>query len=677
MVDLLALVRAYVAETVQDHIWHKDSFNLAVELRGNDPFLHGNCRFGDCIDDEWLVVFLLREITRKFDGLVASVTDNDGQFLLIEAADHLPQWLNPSNSANRIFIVNGDLHIIPQPKTPSEITFIPSGAHVPLDRALHVVRTHPQLTQANTDIQQAAFEKLIDFPAKLCVNGYQWAKCWVPRNIARILKADESLIAAAVEAFYLRDPLQLKECQNMSHFHPSTNIQTSIRFTRTLYAQLVSQEFPIPPKSFRLPSQDASDFKAHDLGMKVALGFEILAVAADRNGESGETPARKSVETHSFDADPRWRTFHERLIKLGYYKGELAGSALYKTLNRVAKESHLSALESAKTQTFTDNEDEVLQDLQKEDSADSDIIVNQAAEADDAWIRLDPEELDAVLEGRFSRGLKEEDIETDGEDSDMDDDEGEDGETDQQKKLERRAEKKQVKNLEKVVAGFGAFVEKESTVDGVLFPGDLDSNEDAVLEAISDDAISDESSDDESLMDHDQNPIHIDNEKFMESLMRILSFEEEEDSEDEMLMSGKWDRAFLKQLEKIERAIEVGRKQSDGVGMDEDSASDGDESDIEDMKLEEYMAAMDKELSKSKVGRQQRPKWKLNRMEEEGIDIDSDDENDGDDDDEDALDVDANLVKNLLDSFQAQQGLPGPASNILGRMGFKLPREAV
>ncbi|KAJ3247346.1 hypothetical protein HDU78_004598 [Chytriomyces hyalinus] len=797
----------YTSETVQDHIWHKDSFNLAVELRGNggvqDPFLHGNCRFGDCIDDEWLVVFLLREITRRFDGLVASVTDDDGQFLLIEAADHLPQWLNPSNSANRIFVANGDLHIIPQPKTPSEIAFIPSGAHVPLDRALHVVRTHPQLTRANTDIQQAAFEKLIDFPAKLRVDGYQWAKCWVPRNIARILKAEESLIAAAVEAFYLRDPLQLRECQNMTHFHPSTNIQTSIRFTRTLYAQLISQEFPVPPKSFRLPSRDASDFKAHDLGMKVALGFEILAVAADRNGKSGDTAGRKSVETHSFDADPRWRTFHDRLIKLGYYKGELAGSALYKTLNRVAKESHLSALESAKTQTFTDNEDEELQDLQKEDVADSEVvarlhralarvpetvpddeIVNQAAETDDAWIRLDPEELDAVLESQFSRGLKEEDIETDGEDSDMEGDEGEDDEMNQQRKLERRAEKKQVKNLEKVVAGFGAFVEKESTVDGVLFPGegesDLDSNEDAVLEAISDDAISDESSDNESLMDQDQNPIHIDNEKFMESLMRILSIdntilhnsksvsstapvkskkksnlptapppsfdptnlllrpmptqktplvtldssdddaqdlsgtrgvgivgnrrglqEEEEDSEDEKLMSGKWDRAFLKQLEKIERAIEVGRKQSDGVGMDEDSASaDDDESDIEDMKLEEYMAAMDKELSKSKVGRvgakgkkgmfgeaddemnvddnekQRRPKWKLNRMEEEGIDINSDDENDGDDD-EDALDVDANLVKNLLDSFQAQQGLPGPASNILGRMGFKLPREAV
>lgn len=39
------------------------------------------------------------------------------------------------------------------------------------------------------------------------------------------------------------------------------------------------------------------------------------------------------------------------------------------------------------------------------------------------------------------------------------------------------------------------------------------------------------------------------------------------------------------------------------------------------------------------------------------------------------LDVDVNLVKNLLDSFSSQQGLPGPASNLLGLMGLKLPED--
>ncbi|KAK9949381.1 hypothetical protein M0R45_004907 [Rubus argutus] len=39
------------------------------------------------------------------------------------------------------------------------------------------------------------------------------------------------------------------------------------------------------------------------------------------------------------------------------------------------------------------------------------------------------------------------------------------------------------------------------------------------------------------------------------------------------------------------------------------------------------------------------------------------------------VDVDVNLVKSLLDSFSSQQGLPGPASNLLGLMGLQLPQD--
>lgn len=39
------------------------------------------------------------------------------------------------------------------------------------------------------------------------------------------------------------------------------------------------------------------------------------------------------------------------------------------------------------------------------------------------------------------------------------------------------------------------------------------------------------------------------------------------------------------------------------------------------------------------------------------------------------VDVDVNLVKSLLDSFSSQEGLPGPASNLLGLMGLQLPQD--
>jgi hypothetical protein len=39
------------------------------------------------------------------------------------------------------------------------------------------------------------------------------------------------------------------------------------------------------------------------------------------------------------------------------------------------------------------------------------------------------------------------------------------------------------------------------------------------------------------------------------------------------------------------------------------------------------------------------------------------------------VDVDLNLVKNLLESFSSQEGLAGPASNILNAMGVRLPMD--
>ena len=43
------------------------------------------------------------------------------------------------------------------------------------------------------------------------------------------------------------------------------------------------------------------------------------------------------------------------------------------------------------------------------------------------------------------------------------------------------------------------------------------------------------------------------------------------------------------------------------------------------------------------------------------------------DDDFEPVNVDLNVVQNLLESYNAQQGAAGPASNILGSMGVTLP----
>lgn len=46
-----------------------------------------------------------------------------------------------------------------------------------------------------------------------------------------------------------------------------------------------------------------------------------------------------------------------------------------------------------------------------------------------------------------------------------------------------------------------------------------------------------------------------------------------------------------------------------------------------------------------------------------------------DDDDFKPVDVDMNLVKNMLTSYDSQQGAPGPISNMMGSMGVKMPKD--
>lgn len=40
------------------------------------------------------------------------------------------------------------------------------------------------------------------------------------------------------------------------------------------------------------------------------------------------------------------------------------------------------------------------------------------------------------------------------------------------------------------------------------------------------------------------------------------------------------------------------------------------------------------------------------------------------------VDIELNLVKNVLESYKSQQGLPGPVGNILGQFGIVLPADA-
>ena len=72
---LAVLMQNYVDALLPDFQWHRDSFQLKVVPHplGDGYILEGRMRVGDSIDDEWCAVWLLREISAKWDVAVRYV----------------------------------------------------------------------------------------------------------------------------------------------------------------------------------------------------------------------------------------------------------------------------------------------------------------------------------------------------------------------------------------------------------------------------------------------------------------------------------------------------------------------------------------------------------------------------------------------------------------------------
>ncbi|ELV10076.1 Protein SGT1 [Tupaia chinensis] len=198
------------------------------------------------------------------------IEDNDGEFLLIEAADFLPKWLDPDNSTNRVFFYHGELCIIPVPRKSGAGSWSPSTPPTIL-QALNIISTHPEKIVASESIQAAVNRRIREYPEKIQASLHR-AHCFLPAGIVAVLKQHPRLVAAAVQAFYLRDPVDLRACRIFKTFLPETRIMTSVTFTKCLYAQLVQQRFvPDRRSGYMLPSPCHPQYRAHELGMKLGL----------------------------------------------------------------------------------------------------------------------------------------------------------------------------------------------------------------------------------------------------------------------------------------------------------------------------------------------------------------------------------------------------------------------
>ncbi|KAK3322111.1 SGT1 protein-domain-containing protein [Apodospora peruviana] len=326
-------------ELTQDYIWQREAFALETKVENGLVYLHGATDFGDNVEDEWLIVYLLRELSKSFSNLWIRVFDSDGEFLLIEAAKVLPKWLSPEMDSNRVWLHDGKLFIIPL--GPEGTT----SKSISVQDALYAVKSAPDTLVHSTFIEAEAFYRLEKYPGQI-KDSLHHSLVTIPRKLAYILHARPKAIAPATEAFYLRDPVAMKPLLSPSSsllFPPTDLVTISVRFTKVLYAQLKSQRFDPPPAAWKnllqsaevaattaaasstnknknkddedaLVTQAQKTVTRLDMGMKVTSGFEILAKDAhesknritrevalmlddlEEDGDSGSLPIDEDIE---------------------------------------------------------------------------------------------------------------------------------------------------------------------------------------------------------------------------------------------------------------------------------------------------------------------------------------------------------------------------------------------
>lgn len=133
---------------------------LNLTKHSQENLLFGSHKFDQNIEEEWLIIYLLYELSKFDHDLVIKVHDDDGEILLIEAAEHLPRWLESSKSKNRVFIHAGKLHIIPEHIKLKDLQSVTKFI-----RDMNKPNSCPMVrTEAEPAIQEAISEQLSGMP---------------------------------------------------------------------------------------------------------------------------------------------------------------------------------------------------------------------------------------------------------------------------------------------------------------------------------------------------------------------------------------------------------------------------------------------------------------------------------------------------------------------------------
>ena len=292
LTEVADLAESLLQDLCADYTWHSEAPSLAVNYEPS-PHLSGTTSFEDSIEDEWLILYILRCLSHLAHDVWIKIEDSDGHFLLIEAADVLPNWMTPDTTENRIWINAGRLVFIEKEFNSLERKSLGIG-----DALSQLCSESPDVVY-NKDFEAAAFYRLRRYPEQIEQNQHHTVVT-VPRKLSLILNAKPKFVSAAIAAFDARDPSSLRRLQRKYRspssntspnsddaegyrliFPPHDMVNMTVKFNRLGFAQLKNQQFETPASwQGKLPLRSAPNYHRAELGMRVTAGFEMLM--ADR-----------------------------------------------------------------------------------------------------------------------------------------------------------------------------------------------------------------------------------------------------------------------------------------------------------------------------------------------------------------------------------------------------------
>ncbi|CAK0783621.1 hypothetical protein CVIRNUC_006820 [Coccomyxa viridis] len=391
---------------VQSGAKHSDQSTLRDFSASSIPCLWGKTMFGDNLEDEWFITWVLSEITRRIPGTAARVWDNDGEFLLMEAAYALPRWLKPETASSRVWLLDGLLHIVPLPTAAApDIPSFPS-----LKQAKQIVHSSQIDTVAGQKVQEAIAARLKGYPQRAQRQMHR-ARVLISARAAAVLREDPQLAGPAVEAFYNRDADDMRAAAHMTHFSPQDMVCVVVTLNRCMYAQLEQQEFQAPP-GFSIPPAKSPQHSAAQRGMKLAVGLEMLYARSRASGgkdsDASLAPAQpdQEITEQAVSAMPAWHAYRAGLRQKGYFKGNIPGSQQFKGLMQQALQAFTQSAAyrraAAAARGPASRIDAVLQSAPLSTPEDERTLVEamQGAEDDDSWMRDGADDLDRELAAR-------------------------------------------------------------------------------------------------------------------------------------------------------------------------------------------------------------------------------------------------------------------------------------